>query len=192
MAPKAHGTTEAPPQAKLRYGCDHATADKICCFNRHYAEHRGYFQGTKWLDEVDPTVVTTYYDSVSGKPLFKVGVRVPELRGAARLLLPPATAAAAAAVTAADGRPPTAATADRCHRRCCLTSHLRAAFRRQSAGRSRSSSRRALPTAGRASGTRRWCGRTCGCSRTARACPWTARTSATTCLIEAAIAIAST
>lgn len=74
MAPKAHGTTETPPQPNLRYGCDHAVADKICCFNRHYAEHRGYFQSTKWLDEVDPTVVTTYYDSVSGKALFKAPI----------------------------------------------------------------------------------------------------------------------
>jgi peptide methionine sulfoxide reductase MsrB len=74
MSPKAHGTTDKPPQPQLRYGCDHATADKICCFNRHYAEHRGYFQTTKWLEEVDPGVVTTYYDSVTGKPLFKAPI----------------------------------------------------------------------------------------------------------------------
>ena len=74
MSPKAHGTTEAPPQANLRYSCDPATADKICCFNRHYAEHSGYFATTSWLAEVDQSVVTTYYDSVSGRPLFRAPI----------------------------------------------------------------------------------------------------------------------
>ena len=31
---QAHGTSETPVQPELRYGCDHATADKICNFNR--------------------------------------------------------------------------------------------------------------------------------------------------------------
>ena len=42
MSQKAHGTTEKPVQSSLLYGCDVATADRICCFNRHYAEHSGY------------------------------------------------------------------------------------------------------------------------------------------------------
>ena len=52
------------------YGCDFETADRICCYNRHAAEHRGYFMKTRWAKEVDQTKETTYYDSVSGKPLF--------------------------------------------------------------------------------------------------------------------------
>lgn len=39
---KAHGTTATPPQDNLKWGCDPKTADNICCFNRHYAEHSGY------------------------------------------------------------------------------------------------------------------------------------------------------
>ena len=42
MAPKAHGTCANPVQSDLRFGCDTKTADRICCFNRHYAEHSGY------------------------------------------------------------------------------------------------------------------------------------------------------
>ena len=63
----------------LRFGCDFETADRICCFNRHYAEHSGYaFQTPRtWLDECkahnsDQPMV--YYDSVTGKPLFKAPV----------------------------------------------------------------------------------------------------------------------
>merc|ERR1712131_419563 len=47
------------------------TADKICCFNRHYAEHSGYFLSTKFVAETkNLTEPITFYDSVSGKPLF--------------------------------------------------------------------------------------------------------------------------
>ena len=31
----------APVQSDLRWGCDRAVADRICCFHRHYAEHSG-------------------------------------------------------------------------------------------------------------------------------------------------------
>ena len=55
----------------LKWGCDFKTADNICCFNRHYAEHSGYFESkTSFLSEVDRNEETTYYDSVTGKPLF--------------------------------------------------------------------------------------------------------------------------
>ena len=43
---------------------------QICSFNRHYAEYGGYWKTTNFLKEVDRTVQTVYYDSVSGKPLF--------------------------------------------------------------------------------------------------------------------------
>lgn len=75
MSPKAHGTSETPVQEMLRYGCDHQLADRICNFNRHYAEHAGYFLETDWLQEVDASgEPTTYYDANSGKPLFQAPV----------------------------------------------------------------------------------------------------------------------
>lgn len=70
MAPKSHGTCNTPVQDKLRWQCDQNTADRICCFNRHYAEFSGYWLQTKFLSEVDRTGETVFYDSVSGKPLF--------------------------------------------------------------------------------------------------------------------------
>lgn len=72
MHKKAHGTCENPVQEKLKWNVDRANADKICCFNRHYAEYSGYFEseGVTWLSEVNREKETTYYDSVSGKPLF--------------------------------------------------------------------------------------------------------------------------
>jgi peptide methionine sulfoxide reductase MsrB len=72
MQSKEHGTSNTPVQKSLRYGCDIVVADRICNFNRHYAEYSGYFLRTNWLNEIskngDPT---TYYDSNSGSPLFQ-------------------------------------------------------------------------------------------------------------------------
>lgn len=70
MSQKAHGTSPKPVQENLRWNCDRGTADKICCFNRHYAERSGYWRSTSYLDEVKRDGETTYYDSVTGKPLF--------------------------------------------------------------------------------------------------------------------------
>lgn len=42
MKQRAHGTSDRPVQDKLKFGCDIETADKICSFNRHYAEFAGY------------------------------------------------------------------------------------------------------------------------------------------------------
>ena len=71
MSKKAHGTCESAPMLNLRWGCSHKTADKICCFNRHYAEHSGYWLSTKCLkEESEASGEITFYDSVSGKPLF--------------------------------------------------------------------------------------------------------------------------
>lgn len=53
MSKKAHGTTDKAPQENLKYEVKWETADKICCHNRHYAEHSGYFTETKWEDTVD-------------------------------------------------------------------------------------------------------------------------------------------
>mmetsp|Transcript_3593 Transcript_3593/g.9332 ORF Transcript_3593/g.9332 Transcript_3593/m.9332 type:complete len:277 (-) Transcript_3593:275-1105(-) len=74
MSKKAHGTCEKPVQDNLRWSVDQAVADRICCFNRHYAEHSGYYTlqaaylaDAKKATEENPI---TYYDSVTGKPLF--------------------------------------------------------------------------------------------------------------------------
>lgn len=72
MVNKSHGTTENPVQANLRYNVDAKTADKICSYNRHFAEYSGYFTSSKSYLEALRTAdgPLTYYDSVSGKPLF--------------------------------------------------------------------------------------------------------------------------
>lgn len=68
MAPKAHGTSPNPVQQELRWNCDVATADRICNFNRHYAEFAGYWETTSFLKEENSNV--EFYDSNSGKLLF--------------------------------------------------------------------------------------------------------------------------
>mmetsp|Transcript_25864 Transcript_25864/g.43987 ORF Transcript_25864/g.43987 Transcript_25864/m.43987 type:complete len:166 (+) Transcript_25864:78-575(+) len=71
MAPKAHGTSNKPVQDNLRWGCDQKTADRICNFNRHYAEHSGYFEKTNFVSAVKGVEgEITFYDSNTGKPLF--------------------------------------------------------------------------------------------------------------------------
>ena len=82
MAPKGHGTYHKPAQAKLRFGCDFATADRICNYNRHYAEHSGYFlsgrRKTAFLQAVEDAKQTnetiTFFDSNTGLPLFTAPV----------------------------------------------------------------------------------------------------------------------
>lgn len=70
MAPKGHGTCSRGVQEKLKWGVSATTADKICCHNRHYAEHSGYAFGSpvSWLADV--AAVAEYYDSVHGKRVF--------------------------------------------------------------------------------------------------------------------------
>lgn len=75
MKPKAHGTCPRAPPNKLRWKCSRQTADRICCFNRHYAEHSGYWLQTEFLASVQagstaPTDPITFYDTITGKPLF--------------------------------------------------------------------------------------------------------------------------
>jgi len=72
MSQKAHGTSDKAVQSKLKWGCDVQLADRISNYNRHWAENAGYWtQGTNFLNEV-PTITEpfTFYDSVTGKPLF--------------------------------------------------------------------------------------------------------------------------
>ena len=70
MSQKAHGTCNQAVQDNLRWGVDQSKADKICCFNRHYAERSGYAFGTNWFTEMEQYETVTYYDSVTGLPLF--------------------------------------------------------------------------------------------------------------------------
>ena len=74
MSKKAHGTSDVPVQENLRWKCDRDVADRICNFNRHYAERARYFATlTEFLDEADLTPAdgeVTFYDSNTGKPLF--------------------------------------------------------------------------------------------------------------------------
>eukprot|EP00747_Dinoflagellata_sp_TGD_P214715 gnl/TRDRNA2_/TRDRNA2_87535_c0_seq2.p1 gnl/TRDRNA2_/TRDRNA2_87535_c0~~gnl/TRDRNA2_/TRDRNA2_87535_c0_seq2.p1 ORF type:complete len:352 (-),score=25.28 gnl/TRDRNA2_/TRDRNA2_87535_c0_seq2:76-1131(-) len=75
MASKVHGTCLRPVEQSLRWNADIQTADQISCFNRNGAEYAGYFEQTSFLssekgsgDGASPPV--TFYDSVTGKPLF--------------------------------------------------------------------------------------------------------------------------
>mmetsp|Transcript_5095 Transcript_5095/g.6585 ORF Transcript_5095/g.6585 Transcript_5095/m.6585 type:complete len:171 (-) Transcript_5095:270-782(-) len=71
MSPKAHGTSHVPVQKNLRWKCDQEVADRICNFNRHYAEQSGYFTSVKkFIQETKDSEKITYYDSNTGKPLF--------------------------------------------------------------------------------------------------------------------------
>jgi len=71
MSPKAHGTSPVPVQENLRYGVSGKTADKICNFNRHFAEYSGYFRETSFQETVrNADGPVTFYDSNTGKPLF--------------------------------------------------------------------------------------------------------------------------
>lgn len=74
MSPKSHGTSETPVQENLRWNSDNKVADRICNFNRHYAEHSGYWTSTEFLkeskEEYDKNGEIKFYDSNTGKLLF--------------------------------------------------------------------------------------------------------------------------
>merc|ERR1719410_2445130 len=78
MNQKSHGTSEKPVMKDLRWNCDFDTADRICNFNRHYAEYAGYWTSTEFLNFVqnreDPEAPIDFYDSVTGKRLFTAPV----------------------------------------------------------------------------------------------------------------------
>ena len=68
------GTSETPVQENLRWECDRKVADNICNFNRHYAEYRGYWTSTKFVEEAkkeyEEKGEIKFYDSNTGKLLF--------------------------------------------------------------------------------------------------------------------------
>ena len=75
MSQKAHGTTEKAVMKPLRFGVDWGTANYICSFTRSDTEYDGYAFASKltWVNEcndIRDSEMMTYYDSVSGKPLF--------------------------------------------------------------------------------------------------------------------------
>lgn len=74
MSKKGHGTSNVPVQQNLRWKCDRDTADRICNFNRHYAEYSGYFKTLPdFIKETKNTPADgeiKYYDSNTGKLLF--------------------------------------------------------------------------------------------------------------------------
>ncbi len=71
MSQKDHGTSKVPVQENLRWGCDRQTADRICNFNRHYAEHAGYWTSTNFLkEESAASGEINFYDSNTGELLF--------------------------------------------------------------------------------------------------------------------------
>jgi len=77
MSPKAHGTSATAVQSSLRWGVDVALADRICNFNRDWAENWGYFTRSSLVASLqDPKTTTpvTFYDSVTGAPLFRAPV----------------------------------------------------------------------------------------------------------------------
>jgi len=71
MSQKGHGTSKKPVQSDLRWGCDNETADRICNFNRHYAEYAGYWESTAFLKSIkDEEGPIKFFDSVTGAHLF--------------------------------------------------------------------------------------------------------------------------
>ena len=75
MSQKAHGSTDQSVQESLRYGVSRKTADKICSFNRRFAEYATYFQETSFTKAIMAAEgPVTFYDSVTGKPLFEAPI----------------------------------------------------------------------------------------------------------------------
>eukprot|EP01038_Epipyxis_sp_PR26KG_P008530 gene8530-11530_t len=70
MSQKSHGTCDKPVMKNLRWNCSYDTADRICCFNRHYAEHSGYWESTLLPKEMISSNEIVFCDSVTGQPLF--------------------------------------------------------------------------------------------------------------------------
>ena len=50
MRTKSHGTSVKPVMKDLRWSCDYEVADRICNFNRHYAEYAGKYVHTIGFD----------------------------------------------------------------------------------------------------------------------------------------------
>ena len=55
-----HGTCMASVQHNLRFGIDNDLSDRICCFNRHYAENSNYSFNSNitWIKELSELATT--------------------------------------------------------------------------------------------------------------------------------------
>lgn len=74
MKPKEHGTSHTAVQDGLRWGCDWDTADRICNYNRRYAEYAGSWEGTTLKESVKDKKEEYFYDSNTAKILFRAPV----------------------------------------------------------------------------------------------------------------------
>jgi hypothetical protein len=75
MSDKGHGTTAQKVQDDLMYGVSNPLADRICSYNRHFAEPAGFFEKTDWKEIVlSAKEPMTFYDSVTGKALFRAPI----------------------------------------------------------------------------------------------------------------------
>ena len=84
MSQKAHGTTERPVQTNLRWNVDRSNADRICSYNRHYAEYAGYWKSkevTFLKEAANANSELTYYDSARGPSGTRRAVRPQPMRG---------------------------------------------------------------------------------------------------------------
>lgn len=70
MRQKEHGTSHTPVQDNLRWNVDWDIADRICNFNRRYAEYSGYWETTSFLSDIEGKDQEVFYDSNTGKRLF--------------------------------------------------------------------------------------------------------------------------
>merc|ERR1712166_941856 len=62
MSPKAHGTCTQPVATNLRWNCDFKTADRECCFNRHYAEYAGFWtESANFLESAEVLRVQSHF-----------------------------------------------------------------------------------------------------------------------------------
>lgn len=69
---------DSSPSPLIHPGCDRGKADQICCFNRHYAEHSGYFQNTvflSWIKKEKPKEIT-FYDTVRNNRIFLAALQL--------------------------------------------------------------------------------------------------------------------
>ena len=76
MKRKKHGTSNVPLQQDLKWNCDRKEADKICNYNRHYAEYSNSFSKNKLFKQEFQNcqrqrVAMKFYDSNTGKLLFE-------------------------------------------------------------------------------------------------------------------------
>ena len=72
MKPKKNGFCVDSIQDDLKFGVDRVNASTICCFIRSLNDPSSYAFDTKWIEEITANGDNefTYYDSVTGKPLF--------------------------------------------------------------------------------------------------------------------------